>query len=197
MPPSHPDPRSDEQLIAAFNRGEAPAFDALYCRYRDWVVHVAHRFTGHADDALDVLQETFAYLLRKCPQLQLSGRMTTFLYPVVKHLAQAARRKRGRYRSDEEALAGLAAAPAPAKQSAGELIGLVRSLSDTHREVLLLRFVDDLSLQEIAEALAIPLGTVKSRLNHAVAALRDSPTARRYFDIPGAADDPDGTGRKK
>jgi RNA polymerase sigma-70 factor (ECF subfamily) len=182
MPPSSLDPRTDAELLAAFNGGDCGAFDTLYGRYRDWVVNVARRFTGDADDALDVLQETFAYLLRKCPGLYLSGRMTTFLYPVVKHLALAARRKRGRYLGDEEALGSLAVSCDSDSNAGRELLAAVAGLSELHREVLLLRFVDDLSLQEIAEALAIPLGTVKSRLNHAIAALRDSPVARRYFE---------------
>lgn len=184
MPPASPDPRTDAELLSALNGGDAAAFDTLYDRYRDWVVTVARRYTGDADDALDVLQETFAYLLRKCPHLYLTGRMTTFLYPAVKHLAIALRRKRGRLRNDDEALAQLAddADPATTPDTGRELIGLVRSLSEPQREVLLLRFVDDLSLQEIADALSIPLGTVKSRLNHAIAALRDSPVARRYFE---------------
>lgn len=183
LPPDPPDARSDTELIAAFNRGDPGAFDVLYRRYRDWIVNVAYRFSGHAEDAHDVLQETFAYLLRKCPRLELSGRLTTFLYPAVKHLALATRRKRGRFTSDEQALAALAEASRPDDPTGRELIDAVRTLSQTHREILLLRFVDDLSLHEIAGTLEVPLGTVKSRLNHAVAALRASPTARRYFDL--------------
>lgn len=63
------DPRSDEQLIAAINAGDAAAFEALYRRYRDWVAGLALRFTGDHGLALDVLQETFMYLLqsgRRC-----------------------------------------------------------------------------------------------------------------------------------
>ncbi len=182
VPPARHDARTDAELLAAINHGDCNAFDALYARYRDWVVKVAHRFTGSPEDALDVLQDTFAYLLRRCPHLYLSGRMTTFLYPVVKNLALAARRKRGRYCCDEEALAAVTARSNPGPDTTSELIDMVRTLSDPQREVLLLRFVDDLSLQEIADALSVPLGTVKSRLSHAIAALRASPTARRYFE---------------
>lgn len=180
---SHPDPRTDAELIAAFNDGDCAAFDVLYTRYRDWVADVAHRFTGHTEDALDVLQETFIYLVRKRPKLYLSGRMTTFLYPVVKHLALAARRKRGRYLSDEDALAGLAAASNTDSSPQGDLLDVVRALPEMQREVLLLRFVDDLSLQEIADVLSVPLGTVKSRLHHAVAMLRGDRRTRRYHDV--------------
>src|SRR5438477_723999 len=90
------DDRTDRDLVDALNAGDMRAFDALYFRYRDWVVRLAMRFTGNADDALDVLQETFAYVFRKFPGFVLTAKMSTFLYPVVKNLSIAARRKRGR-----------------------------------------------------------------------------------------------------
>src|SRR3954469_9659369 len=96
-----PDPRSDAELVRALNAGEASAFDALYFRYRDWVVRLARRFTGNDDDALDVLQETFSYVFRKFPGFVLTASMTTFLYPVVKNLSIAARRKRTRMASTD------------------------------------------------------------------------------------------------
>ena len=88
-PPEH-DPRTDQELIASLNRGNDAAFDALYYRYRDWVVRLAHRFTGNADDALDVMQETFAYVAGKFPGFELTCAMTSFLYPAVRNLSIAA-----------------------------------------------------------------------------------------------------------
>ena len=184
MPPP-PDSRSDLELVAALNAGDVSAFDALYCRYRDWVVRLAARFAGHEDDALDVLQETFSYVLRKFPGFQLTASMTTFLYPVVKHLALAARRKRLRMGGDEAVLNAAPAAndPDPLGPRA-ELAAVLAGLPESHREVLLMRFVDGLALEEIAAAIDIPLGTVKSRIHNAIAALRKDPRVRRYFE-PG------------
>jgi RNA polymerase sigma-70 factor (ECF subfamily) len=85
---------SDEALIDGANRGEVEAFEALYRRYRDWVVAVAYRHTGDRDDALDVLQDTFAYLFGKFPGFALTARLTTFLYPVVKNLCVDLRKRR-------------------------------------------------------------------------------------------------------
>ena len=59
---------------------------------------------------------------------------------------------------------------------------MVRALPEGQREVLLMRFVDDMSLREIAQALALPTGTVKSRLHRAVEALKDDKRTRTYFD---------------
>jgi RNA polymerase sigma-70 factor, ECF subfamily len=175
------DERDDQQLVAALNAGDVSAFDALYYRYRDWVMRLAFRFTANQDDALDVLQETFAYLFGKFPGFILTARMTTFLYPVVKNLSLAARRKRNRLQSDDLALD---AAPAPigAKgASAEDLAVLVQALPEIQREVLLMRFLDDMSMAEIAGALAIPEGTVKSRLHHAIQALKADQKVKEFF----------------
>ncbi len=177
------DPRGDEELIRAINQGDPAAFEALYYRYRDWVVRLATRFTGHSEDALDVLQETFAYLLRRTPSLRLSARMTTFLYPVVKHTSMAARRKRLRLISvDADAEITAPAAPEGDRVRAG-LAEVVGGLPDEQREVVLMRFVDDMDLVEIAGALGLPIGTVKSRLHRALERLRQDPRTRRYFDM--------------
>ena len=168
--------------MAALNRGDASAFDAIYYRYRDWVVRLAQRFTGNPDDALDVLQDAFSYLFRKFPGFVLSARMTTFLYPVVKNLSIAARRRRDRHASDENAPDPVASEGVHHDQTRRELSVVLGSLPETQREVLLMRFVDDMSLLEIAAALGIPEGTVKSRLHNAIATLRKDQRVKAYFD---------------
>ena len=182
MPPTSPDRRSDEALVAALNGGDASAFDAIYFRYRDWVVRLAQRFTGNPEDALDVLQETFSYLFRKFPGFVLSARMTTFLYPVVKNLSIGARRRRERHASKDEPHDPVAPEAVQHDQVRRELSVVLGSLPEQQREVLLMRFVDDMSLLEIAAALGIPEGTVKSRLHNAVAALRKDQRVRAYFE---------------
>ena len=183
LPPS-PDPRSDADLVRALNGGDTSAFDALYFRHRDWVVRLAHRFTDNGDDALDVLQETFSYLFRKFPGFVLTASMTTFLYPVVKNLSIAARRKRTRQAQLPSDGAGVdPAAPEGVDylNQREELAAVLAGLADAHREVVLLRFVDGMSLIEIAQALGVPEGTVKSRLHNAIAAIRKDERVVRYF----------------
>jgi RNA polymerase sigma-70 factor (ECF subfamily) len=179
-----PDLRTDQQLIAAINAGDATAFEVLYFRYRDWVVNLACRLTGNEDLALDVMQETFLYLLRKFPGFRLTANLKTFLYPAVKNLSIAARRKAGRYQSTEaeqQFLEQVAAAPALPNQT-GDLAAALANLSAEHREVLLLRHGDGLTLAEIAEAVDIPLGTVKSRMHHALQLLRQDPRTKQFFE---------------
>jgi len=182
--PLQSDSRSDRELIAAINDGDANAFEVLYYRYRDWVVNLAWRFTDDRELALDVLQETFLYLVRKFPGFKLTALFKTFLYPAVRHLSIAARRKAARLQSTEAELLAMEAAltTQPAIGRNESLASALRALSEPHREVLLLRFVDDLSLAEIAKAMNIPLGTVKSRLHNALAALRHDPRTKEYFE---------------
>ena len=169
------DNRTDLELVAAINDGDEHAFEVIYVRYRDWVTNLAYRFTGHHDDALDVMQETFAYFVRKFPGFELTAQITTFFYPAVRNLSIAARKKRQRSTSSEENFDLFAEPEADESLHRDEFSEMLKSLSDAHREILLMRFVDNMTQPEIAEALDLPLGTVKSRLHHAVQAVRNSP----------------------
>jgi RNA polymerase sigma-70 factor (ECF subfamily) len=178
------DSRIDQQLIATINAGDAAAFEVLYFRYRDWIVSLACRLTGSEDLALDVMQETFLYLLRKFPGFRLTANLKTFLYPAIKNLSIAARRKAGRYQSTEAEQQFLEQTPAASAvpHQATNLAAALANLSEDHREVLLLRHVDGLTLAEIAEAVNIPLGTVKSRMHNALESLRLDPRTKQFFE---------------
>ena len=177
------DARSDLELIAAINTGDAAAFETLYFRYREWVLALAYRFTRDQDAALDVLQETFLYFLKKFPGFRLTANLKTFLFPAVRNLSIGARRKAERYQASEMELQRMeqAAAPESSHIGASELGIVLAGLSEEHRETLLLRFVDGLSLEEIAKAMDVPLGTVKSRLHNALTALRKDPGTKEFF----------------
>ncbi len=177
------DSRSDGELVAAVNAGDWAAFEVIYFRHRDWAFHLALRFCPDYSDAMDAVQDVFVYLAGKFPGFELRAGMTTFLYPAVKHTALAIRRKRRRGGVRLADDTDIAAPPEISDPQAArsELASVLAGLSDPHREVLLMRFVDDLSLEEIAQALAVPVGTVKSRLHHAIRSLREDPRLLRYF----------------
>lgn len=181
------DRRSDGELVAICNDGgpaeAARAFEVLYRRHRDFVLRVARRFTRDRELALDALQETFAYLLTKLPPsgqgLVLTARLPTLLYPVAKNCAISALRKADRYADTSDVSPD--ELPADENPPAEPLDAALAGLSPERREVLTLRFVDDLSLEEIAVALDIPLGTVKSRLHLAIKQLRGDPKIKDLF----------------
>jgi len=176
--------RSDLELIAAINNGDSAAFEVLYFRYRDWVAALAFRFTRDNDAALDVLQETFLYFLKKCPGFRLTANFKTFLYPAVRNLSIAAQRKAARYQATTGELEHLddVAAATVGTAATDDLQSVLTCLPEEQREVILLRFVDGFNLREVADAMDIPVGTVKSRLHNALQSLRQDERTRDFFD---------------
>lgn len=183
------DKRSDAELVAACNGGDGDeataAFSGLYLRHRDYVLRVARRFTDDNEIAADALQDVFTWLLRQFPPegpgLTLSAKLTTYLYPIARNATVSLMRKA---RRDGPAGPDPDELPASVGTEAGadDLDRLLAGLPPERREVLTLRFVDGLALDEIATALGIPLGTVKSRLHHAIRMLREHPAGKEFFE---------------
>ena len=198
---------SDKDLIRRLAKGDESAFDLLYERHRGFVLSVARRYTAQEEDALDVLQDAFSWLIRRADSIDLRAKMTTLLYPVVRHQSiDLARRRRRRKEVHPEGVGNdgdgdyFEQLPAPCEEpGAGsqraDLAAVLKTLSSAHREIVLMRYVDGLENDEIAEVLKIPPGTVKSRLHYALNRLREDPGTRSYFEKkessnPSAKDDP-------
>ncbi len=196
------DEADDAALVARLNAGETAAFEAIFERYCDWAYAVARRFAHDEGLAADAVQDSFLYLLRKFPGFELRAKLTTFLYPVLKHNAQAAARQRRRrtpaLAQREPDGADLLGSSSPQRaggdgdgndgasgtgETHGALLAALDSLPDHHREVLLMRVVHGMSVNEVSLAIGVPPGTVKSRLFHASKALRGHPALR---DVAGA-----------
>ncbi len=182
--PDDPSPGvSDDALVEAINGGDAGAFEALYQRHKAWVHRLAWRFTGDADAAADVTQEVFIHLLGRFPGFELRARMTTYLYPVVRSLSVTHLRRTRRFVGPEPSQLALTAtlplSDRDERQAA--LADALDRLPPEHREVLLMRLLDGMSVREVAIALDLPEGTVKSRLSHATRKLRADPGASSYF----------------
>lgn len=170
---------TDADLITAIQRGDPSAFDQLYARHRQWVYRLAYRFTGHDADAWDVLQEAFLYLAKRLPALHLTASLRTLLFPAVKNLAIKANAKRRKLIAGDALLGALPSSPAAAGNE--DLLQALQALEPQQRQLIVLRYIDDLSIAEIADILSLPEGTVKSRLFHAHRAIRDNKTLQRYF----------------
>jgi len=159
---------SDHQLVAAANRGEAEAFAVLYRRHRDFTLAVARQHARDEQEALDVLHDAFSELLSRFPGFELTGTVRGYLYRVVVRRCISLARKRNRVLP-----LGQLEPTAPPTHSSGDFERLAARLSPVQREVVLLRFVLDMKIREIAVVLDVPEGTVKSRLHGALRALRD------------------------
>ena len=179
---------SDAELVDLCNTGgrsdAIEAFEMLYARHKNYVLRVAFRYLGDADLALDVLQDTFSYLLKKFPPpgegLALKAQLQTLLYIVAKNNAISLLRKASR--TDTGGEIDPDDLPAPGYRDSGDLAKLLQGLTAGQREIITLRFVDDQPLKDIADTLDIPLGTVKSRLHKAIESMRKLPNIRDFFE---------------
>jgi RNA polymerase sigma-70 factor (ECF subfamily) len=175
------DPLSDEQLIGEVMSGNRSALEPLVARYHAALLGYLYRLTnGNRPLAEDLVQETFIHLLRQGTYR--AGRpFKPWLYSIATHLAYDYFRSQSNRRTilmGEKLIADwVDPAPGPEEQvqvqAEGETVATaIASLGEEYRAALLLRFYQGMSLQEIAEALEIPLGTVKSRLSVGVQHLR-------------------------
>jgi RNA polymerase sigma-70 factor (ECF subfamily) len=166
----------DGELVEAARRGEEEAFETLYRRYREYVLIIASRYGVTGAASLDVLQETFFYFFRKLPDFELRARFSTFLYPVAKNLSLKKKAEGSRLMGYENGGIDIGSVPSgeSAEDPGARILETVASLPEEQKETVLLRFADGMTLGEIAASLDIPLGTVKSRLHNALAALRQS-----------------------
>lgn len=139
-----------------------------------------HGGTGAADD---LVQESFLQLARQVRSGQALSSPRGYLFGIARHVSLAFFRKHGRPVEPLEEVSDVASTePDDRLEAAREIIA---SLPPLQREILDLRFAHDLSYAEIAAALRVPVGTVRSRLHHALALLRE----RLENDEPEAARD--------
>lgn len=172
------------ELVRRAAAGDQGAFGLLVEQYEKPVYHQALRLLSHPEDAADVTQEVFLKAWRSLPAFQGESSFSTWLYRLTNNAAIDLLRRERKRRGDtsldgEEGLPGdLAADPAPTPEQALERRELSRAvedglsrLSDEHRQVLVLREINGLSYDEIAQVLGLSPGTVKSRLARARLAL--------------------------
>ncbi len=169
------DNRTDQELIAAANRGDAAAMEALYYRHRDWAFALARRYCKRPADAEDVLQEVFKYFFSKFPGFALTCQLRTFLFPAVRNRClDLLNKQRRQVELSDGAAARQADCSADAARSRREIADIVAQLPAEQRDVVMLRFMDGCKIDEIAARLNIPPGTVKSRLHNGLRRLRES-----------------------
>ena len=169
----------DELTLRRAQRGDEPAWRALIGRHQAAVHAVIWRLLAgrRQHRAEDLVQETFVRVLRALPGFDPAGpaRLTTWILTIATRLAlNELRRPDDAALVDEPAAAGgdLADAGAERRRLAAAIQAAVAALPDTQRAVFVLREYHDLDYGEIAAALDIDLGTVKSRLARARGALR-------------------------
>lgn len=171
----------ERQLVERILTGDRQAFETLLDQYEARVYRLALRFTNSVTDAEDVTQEVFLGIYRSLPNFRGHSTLSTWIYRIAMNHCLEYRRKRRLdcipY-NEELTLTSQDWREDPV-QSAGkeELSSRVEAalnrLSPQHRDVVVLHELQGLTYQEVATALNVPVGTVKSRLSNAFRRLRD------------------------
>lgn len=169
---------TDEDLIEKFQNGDLYAFDLIVKRYKNQLLNFIYRFLGNAEEAEDLVQETFLRVYRNRRAYQKVAKFSTWIYTIAGNLAKTELRKRKRrkffsisdlgYNEKDYDISDEAYNPEKDVDSRmkEEIIHReINDLSPKFREVILLRDVQQLSYEEISQIVNIPLGTVKSRVN--------------------------------
>lgn len=170
--------RADDDLMLLARGGMGAAFDVLVQRHQGVVLSVALRQVNDPVLAKDVAQNTFLEIHRYLPRYQPQGKFPAFMHRVLHMQCRLAGRRRQHARSAPETIHDhMEVPPAPEevllrRERRRVVDAALQGLSDKLRSVVVLRFVADLSHQEISDVLDIPVGTVKSRLFAGVEELR-------------------------
>ena len=145
--------------------------EQLYRQNRAILSGYFRRRHSSSHTAEDLVQETFFQLMRRVDRCRASTSPRGYLFGIARHVSLDAWRRAKRPEETDVLLESVAAAePNPRLAAARETIAALPALQ---REVLDLRFQHDLSYAEIAEALGVPIGTVRSRLHNALELLRE------------------------
>ncbi|MBI3802050.1 MAG: sigma-70 family RNA polymerase sigma factor [Deltaproteobacteria bacterium] len=180
----------DAQLLARLRRGEEEAFEQLVRQYTGRLLAAARRLLGNEPDAQDAVQEAFLSACKAIGQFTGTAKLSTWLHRIV--INAALMKLRSRRRKHEESIEDLlprfdeqgewSSQVAPWEISSDTLLQqqetrtlvrhCIKRLPDTYRTVLLLRDIEDLNTEEVAETLGITPNAVKIRLHRARQALR-------------------------
>jgi RNA polymerase sigma-70 factor, ECF subfamily len=178
--------QDDRGLIDEVLAGKTAAFEELVRRYQDRLFNVAFRVVQHPDDAADVVQDVFLNAYQSLSSFKGDSEFFTWLYRIAFNSAISfKRRRRVTLTLDNQRPTQAAIEPVDRSTETSPAAGMERSddervladaiakLSSEHRTVLVLKELDGLKYEEIAEVIGAPIGTIRSRLHRARLELRN------------------------
>lgn len=194
---------TDQELVAAAQQGDQAAFGVLVEKYQAMAYSLAFRMLGDSEDAADAVQDAFLNAWRALESFQGQSAFSTWLYRLTSNacidfLRRAKRRAAVSMTVSDEDEDAPHETEVPDERWSPErelereenrraVRDGLASLSPEHREVLVLRELEGLSYQEIAQALDLEEGTVKSRIARARLALRDFLVKSGNFSFPSSS----------
>jgi RNA polymerase sigma-70 factor (ECF subfamily) len=164
---------NDPELIRRFQEGNDQAFGTLMARHERRVYNLAYRMLGNAEDARDATQDAFLSCFRHLSAFRGDSAFSTWLHRIAVNACYDALRRRRDTASLDDRPVEPASLPDHSDQT-GTAIDIQRALSSVppdFRAVLVMHEIQDMPLEDIASILAVPVGTVKSRLHRGRVAL--------------------------
>lgn len=171
---------SDAEILAEVAAGDIDAYGKIVGRYRGRLYNFVFRFVSDKETAEDIVQETFLRAFRKRKEYRAIANFSTWLFTIAGNLAKSELRRRKRWRlfslhRDDESDTGMELPDetyrpdkvAESSLADDQIHDAITSLPENYRQVILLRDVEGMAYQEIAEIVDCPVGTVKSRVNRA------------------------------
>lgn len=170
--------QSDYRLIERIKNGDMVAFNQIVEKYRNRLMSVIFRMIQSSEEAEDIVQETFLRVYQHRNSFDFRHCFSTWLYTIALNLARNELRKRKRFKffdifdmqGKEAEIAVEMKLPSNLPQA---LERAMENLPEKYKTAFLLRDVQELPYEEVAQIMNIPLGTVKSRVNRARAILRE------------------------
>jgi len=178
---------SEMDLVSRSLAGDQDAFGILIAQNQARLFHVLFRLLRDTEDAQDILQEAFLNAFLNLGKFQGHSKFSTWIYRIAVNAAISHKRKRkpvggqwdggGKDNLHEVLASKCKPSDAPhfqmeTAEKRNEVLTTLNTLSIEHRSVLILKHLDNLKYETIAEILNVPIGTVRSRLNRARAELR-------------------------
>ncbi|EFM11652.1 RNA polymerase, sigma-24 subunit, ECF subfamily [Paenibacillus curdlanolyticus YK9] len=172
---------TDDELVQGMARGEQACFEAFVQRHHAPLSGYLQRQLRDAQKAEDFVQETFLRFLRQLKERSIPDNAQAWLYRVALNLCRDYW-KSAQYHTDNRLMAEMpeqrdmqtsVVELAERQETRQEIIRSLDELPDVQKQVVMLRFFQDLKLQDIAEALQLPLGSVKTHLYKGLRKLKD------------------------
>ena len=171
----------EQLLVLRCQAGDEDAFEELVARYHPRLRYYLRRILPRTDHADDVLQEVWLAVFRALPRLADPSALAAWLYRIARDKASV--QWRGRPPERLLDVSDLVEEPSQdnefRQEDAQEIHASLDQLTPEQREILVLRFLEDMTYEQIAKVTGCPVGTVRSRLYYAKSALRQAIEHRR------------------
>jgi RNA polymerase sigma-70 factor, ECF subfamily len=163
---------NESDLVGRIRDGDTTAWSAVVDAYAERLYRSACFLCGNPTDAEDLAQETFLQAARSLGRFRGESELYTWLHGILLNVVRHARRKAGRLQytdtlDDEETTPANQGQQLDAEAASAALLAALQKLTPEHREAVVLRYYEQVPVEEISRRTGVGAGTVKSRLHYA------------------------------